>query len=58
METCVDVKVLNHDDAVEDPMPIIWVHGGGYLLCARKGQADLWHVETRQRRSILLPEGE
>lgn len=57
METSVDLKFLDHDHSLSSAMPVIWVHGGGYLLCAGQGQADLWHVETKQRRSLMLGKG-
>ncbi|KAJ3567227.1 hypothetical protein NP233_g6498 [Leucocoprinus birnbaumii] len=49
METSVDLRTLHQSDTTLGAMPVIWVHGGGYLLSARKGQADLWHVETKQQ---------
>lgn len=55
--TSVDLKVLYHNNHYSQPTPVIWVHGGGYLLCARQGCADLWYVETQQRCSLMLSEG-
>lgn len=57
MESCVEVKTLTPDGFLLSPTPVIWVHGGGFVLNARHGRADLWHVPSKQCCSLTLEGG-
>lgn len=57
METCVELNTLTPDGPLPYPTPVIWVHGGGFILNARHGRADLWHVSSKQHCSIILEGG-
>lgn len=58
METCVEIKTLDPGDSLTSPTPVIWVHGGGFVVNAREGRADLWHISSKRRFSLAFAGGE
>lgn len=47
MENGKNTNCLETEISIPRALPLIWIHGGTYILCALEGGAALWNVEKR-----------